>query len=158
LESIAVTRLERLSHAAQIVSAIAVVVSMVYLAEQIRANTRAVNYEAARGLKELQFQIDQWDQDSSHVAMMMRGDSDPASLTPVQWAQYGRRWAHRHSVWAMAYVGLTDGTLQQSEWEGWDRSYSGGGCLPGRIQFWSERREWYSGGFQSHVDSVFAQC
>jgi len=56
-------------------------VSIVYLAEQIRSNTRAVNYEAVRGLKELQFQIDQWDQDSSHVAMMMRGDSDPDAHT-----------------------------------------------------------------------------
>jgi hypothetical protein len=92
------TRLERLSHAAQVVSAIAVLVSIVYLAEQIRSKTRAVSYESARGLKELQFQIDQWDQDSSHVAMMMRGNSDPASLSAVEWTQYARRWANRHSV------------------------------------------------------------
>ena len=152
------TRLERLSHAAQIVGAIAVVVSIVYLAEQIRSNTSAVRYEAARGLKELQFQVDQWDQDSSHVAMMMRGDSDPASLSAVEWIQYARRWANRHSVWAMAHTGSLGGTLQQTEWEGWDRSYSDGACLPGRRQFWTERREWYSAAFQSHVDSLVERC
>jgi REP element-mobilizing transposase RayT len=158
MERIAVTRLERLSHAAQIVSAIAVVVSILYLAEQIRSNTRAVNYEAARGLKELQFQIDAWDRDSSHVAMMMKGDADPAKLTAVEWYQYARRWANRHSVWSMAYSGFADGTLQRAEWEGWDRSYSGTVCLPGRIRFWNERREWYSREFQAHVDSVVVRC
>lgn len=152
------TRLERLSHTAQIVSAIAVVVSIIYLAGQIRSNTRAVNYEAARGLKELQFQTDQWDQDSSHVAMMMRGDTNPASLTAVEWSQYARRWANRHSVWAMAHTGLSEGTLQQNEWEGWDRSYSDGACLPGRRRFWEQRREWYSVDFQAHVDSLIARC
>jgi hypothetical protein len=109
-------------------------------------------------LNELQFQIDQWDQDSSHVAMMMRGDSDPASLSAVEWAQYARRWANRHSVWAMAHTGLLESTLQRSEWEGWDRSYSDGACLPGRRQFWAKRRAWYGGEFQAHVDSVLAQC
>jgi hypothetical protein len=153
-----VTRLERLSHAAQIISAIAVVVSIVYLAEQIRSNTRAVNYEAARGLKELQFQTDQWDQDSAHVAMMMRGDSDPTSLSAVEWTQYARRWANRHSVWAMAHTGLLQGTLLEDEWEGWNSSYSSDACLPGRLQFWHERRSWFSQDFQSHVDSILEQC
>ncbi len=152
------TRLERLSHAAQVISAIAVVVSIVYLAEQVRANTRAVSYEAARGLKELQFQIDQWDRDSSHVALMMRGDSDPSALGPVEWGQYARRWSNRHSVWAMAYAGFAEGTLQRTEWHGWDRSYSSGVCLPGRVRFWEQRRDWYSAGFQSHVDSLMAHC
>lgn len=152
------TRLERLSHAAQIVSAVAVVVSIVYLAEQIRSNTRAVTYEAARGLKELQFQTDQWDQDSSHIAMMIRGDSDPASLSAVEWTQYARRWANRTSVWAMAHTGLLQGTLLEDEWEGWNNSYSSGACLPGRLQFWNERRNWFSTDFQSHVDSILEQC
>jgi hypothetical protein len=55
-------------------------------------------------------------------------------------------------------AGAPNKELLLSEWEGWDRSYSGGACLPGRTQFWSERREWYSGVFQSHVDSVSAHC
>ena len=130
------SRLERLSHAAQVVSAVAVVVSIVCLAEQVRANTRAVEYEAARGLKDLQIQVDQWDQDPAHVEIMIRGDSAPESLDPIEWAQYARRWSNRHSVWSMAYSGFTQGTLGRLDWQGWDSSYRNGLCLPGRRRFW----------------------
>lgn len=151
-------KLERLSHLAQIVSAAAVVVSIVYLAEQVRANTRAVQYEAARGLKDLQIQVDQWDQDPVHVDIMIRGDSAPGDLGPVEWTQYARRWANRYSIWSMAHSGFRQGTLDPLEWEGWDRSYREGVCVPGRRRFWEQRGHWYSGGFRSRVDSLDAAC
>jgi hypothetical protein len=151
-------RIERLSHLAQVVSAIAVVVSIVYLAQQVRANTEAVQYEAARGLRELQLQVDQWDQDPVHVEIMIRGDSDPASLDALEWAQYARRWSNRYSVWSMAQSGRVQGTLRVFEWEGFDRSYRGAVCLPGVRQFWAQRRHWYGGPFQARVDSLDAAC
>jgi len=151
-------RLERLSHIAQVVSAVAVVISIVYLAEQVRANTRAVQYEAARGLKELQIQVDQWDQDPVHVEIMMRGDRAPEALQPVEWVQYARRWANRHSIWSMAYTGFHQGTVGPLEWQGWDSSYREGVCLPGRRRFWEERGHWYSGDFRARLDSLVAAC
>ena len=151
-------RLERLSHLAQVVSAVAVVVSIAYLAEQIRANTRSVQYEAARGLKELQFQVDQWDQDPVHVEVMIRGDSAPETLDRVEWSQYARRWSNRYSIWAMAQTGFEQGTLDPAEWEGWNSSYSDEICGPGRRRFWEQRRDWYSGSFRAMVDSLDATC
>lgn len=151
-------RLERFSHMAQIVSAVAVVISIVYLAEQVRGNTRAVQYEAARGLKDLQIQVDQWDQDPVHVEIMIRGDSAPETLERVEWLQYARRWSNRYSIWSMAHSGFRRGTLDPVEWEGWGGSYGEGVCVPGRRRFWDQRRHWYSGDFRAMVDSLDAGC
>lgn len=117
-----------------------------------------MRYEAARGLKELQIQVDQWDQDPVHVEIMIRGDSAPGTLEPVEWTQYARRWSNRYSIWSMAHSGFRQGTVDPVEWAGWDRSYGAGVCVPGRRRFWEQRRTWYSGDFQARVDSANAAC
>lgn len=50
--------LEKGSHIAQIISAFAVIVSIIYLSQQIRENTVAVSFDINQGLLDLQFQSD----------------------------------------------------------------------------------------------------
>ena len=151
------TRLERASHVAQIVSAVAVIVSIVYLAYQIRENTAAVGFETSRGLVELQFQQDEWDQDPALVELMIRGDSLPDSLSAVEWAQYSRRWALRWNVWSVAHTGFLQGTLSPEIWDGWDRSYSDV-CSLGVRRFRAEHMHWWSEPFQRLVAAHVENC
>ena len=152
------SRLEYASHLAQIISAVAVVVSIVYLAQQVRENTAAVGFETGQGLLELQFQQDAWEQDSAHVELMIRGDSLPTSLSPVEWVQYSRRMSLRFNVWALAHTGFRKGTLDADVWAGWDRSYAGSICGPGAQLFWEERAGWWDEEFQRLVEAHAAHC
>jgi hypothetical protein len=150
--------LERGSHIAQIVSAVAVVVSIIYLAQQIQENTAAVSFETNRGLLELQFQQDAWDQDPVLVELMQRGDTLPESLSSVEWEQYSRRWALRYNVWWLAYSGFSKGTLDPDLWAAWNASYAGSTCLPGAKRVWEYRRHWWSTPFQRMVEEDGASC
>lgn len=152
------SRLERASHIAEIVSAVAVVISIIYLAQQIRANTAAVNFETSRGLLELQFQQDTWDQDLALVELKIRGSSDPDSLSSAQWAQLSRRFALQYNVWALAFTGYQKGTLDLDDWEGWNRSYGGTACMKGYQRFWEERKHWWGEDFQQLVEQHADNC
>ena len=72
--------------------------------------------------------------------MSKLGDTLPESLSSVEWAQYGRRWALRYDVWWLAYNGFTKATLDSDLWAGWNRSYANSICLPGAKRVWEERR------------------
>ena len=152
------SRLERASHVAEIVSAVAVIISIIYLAQQIRENTAAVKFETSQGLLELQFQQDAWDLDLIHVGLKLRGSSDPDSLTATEWAQLSRRYALQYNVWALAFIGYRKGTLDLDDWEGWNRSYAGSICSAGYRRFWKERKHWWTQEFQQLVEGHAAAC
>ena len=152
------SRLERIALFAEIISAVAVVISIVYLAQQIRENTAAVKFDTSQGLLELQFEQDAWDQDLTHVALLQRGTADPESLSDAEWASLSRRYALKYNVWALAYIGYRKGTLDLDDWEGWNRSYAGTICKAGYQRFWEERKHWWTDNFQRIVEGHAAAC
>lgn len=150
------SRLEHASHVAEVVSAIAVVVSILYLAHQIGENTAAIQFETNRGLQELQTAADEWEQDPSFVEVMIRGDSFPDSLSDVEWAQYARHRSQWLNVWSLAYDGYQKGTLDLKQWEAWDGSY--GMCSAGARRVWEENAFWWPDDFREIVDGHIAEC
>jgi hypothetical protein len=150
--------LEKGSHLAQIISAFAVVVSILYLAGQVRDNTTAVNVATSQGLLELGFQKDARFQDSAQVALLLRGDSLPEMLSPVEWDGYSRYQVGAFNIWEHAFFSSRLGTLDPDLWSGWDRSFTGDVCKPGVQRFWNETSGWYSDSFQLHVSEKVAAC
>ena len=156
--SAGMTKLEKASHLAQIISAVAVIISIVYLAQQVRENTVAVSFDINEGLLDLQFQSDFWDKDAAHVAMAIRGTEHPDSLSEVEWWQYRQRVNSVLNVWWLAFLGHEKGIMDDDVWGGWDAGYRRFLCRPGTSRVWDEVSLNWAPSFTAHVEQARSDC
>ena len=152
------TRLEKASHIAQIISALAVVVSIVYLAVQIKENTTAVSFDINQGLLDLQFQSDFWDKDPDHVDVLLRGLASPDSLNEVEQWQTIQRINSIVNVWWLAFLGHEKGIMDNDVWYGWDVGYRDFMCEPLAQWYWEERGFHWAPSFKDHVNQAISEC
>ncbi len=152
------SKLEKGSHLAQIVSAIAVLISILYLAEQVRENTVAVSFEINQGLLDLQFQSDFWDQEAEHVEIALVGIESPDSLSAVEMWQFRQRVNSMYNVWWLAFLGHERGIMDDEVWGGWDAGYSGVVCTPGGARVWEAVSSNWAPSFKAHVEQALSEC
>ena len=150
--------LERGALIAEIVGAVAVVVSIIYLGYQVGENTNAVRVQTSHALLELQFQHAEWSQNLEHVELVLRGTSEPSSLSPAEWKKYGADKTVTFNLWEQAHYGYRHSDLDEEQWASWDRSFASSLCTPGVLLFWQEGQHGWGKPFQSHVNKLVADC
>jgi hypothetical protein len=148
-------RVQLYASIAEIVSAVAVVISLLYVASEFRqAKTlteRDVDHELfERVREENRILIENPDV----AAMVIAAATDPGQLTPVDRLRYLALQHQFFDSWELAWGYHADGVLGDelwSEWDGWfgDRARR----LPPIA--WAGNRENFSGlSFRTHVDRV----
>lgn len=66
---------------------------------------------ASQGLLELSFQNDAPLEDTACFSLVLRGDSPPESLSPIEWTRYARAFAGTYHIWEHAFFSFRFGTL-----------------------------------------------
>lgn len=150
--------LERGALVAEIVGAVAVVISIIYLGYQVGENTSAVRVQTAHALLELQMQRAAWDKDIAHVELVMRGDTDPSSLSPAEWEKYGTDRSGDFNLWEQVHYSYLHGDIDPEQWKSWDRSYVSMLCSPGVLMHWQKSQQGWNDKFQAHVNERIAAC
>lgn len=142
---------------AELVGATGVILSLVYLSVQIRQNTRSVRRASAR-------------QTSEKNAVALRGLADYSDLFSGEFMGLDRlthldpsqrtRLDMIFGMWMQAieqtFADVREGTLE-SEYAAPYRDYVRQlfSC-PGGLQWWSERRAWFTASFQREIDKLIA--
>ena len=149
--------LEKLASIASVVSAIAIVVSVVYASIQIRHNTRAVRATAfqqvVNSFAEISFDIAK---DRSLVELYLRASSEYVTLPEVERAQY--------SLLLLSFLRRAENVVFQStahllrteHWSGIRDSIKTTLKPPGARACWSEIRSRLNPDFRSFVDSLIS--
>ena len=150
--------LERGALFAEIISAIAVVISIVYLGFQVGENTNAVKVQTSHALLDLQVQYAAWNQDLDHADLMLRGLSEPSSLSAAEWRVFVSDKTVAFNLWEQAHYGLQHDDLDEDQWESWDRSFVSSLCSPGIQSFWEEGQHGWNASFQVHVNKHESAC
>jgi len=135
-----IPNLTDLANIAQIIGAVAIVVSLIYVGRELKANTAAVEAASLQSIT-----------NSSSVSMLsvvenadladirMRGDADPEQLTGadrMRYVLYQRQmWLHFQNVWTQWKLGVIDDDV----WGGYERVI----CddlmsTPQRLQWWRD--------------------
>jgi hypothetical protein len=147
--------LERLASLASVISALAVVVSVIYAAIQIRHNTRAVAASAfqqvVNSFAEISFEIAK---DRSLAELYIRGGKDFAGLGEVERAQY--------SLMLLSFLRRAENVLFQStshvltddHWSGIRTSIKTILAPPGARACWSEIEDRLNPQFRAFVASL----
>ena len=149
------TDLQTLANIGEIIGAVTVVVSLVYLAVQIRQSTQAQRTENySRALDRLASMQSSLSQDDEFSLMFSTGVSDTLKLTPRErirftWALYEVFGAFEF----MFHATKTD-AIPEEVWKRWSAAVAWWLTFPGVRTWWNARPTPFTDSFTSFVESL----
>lgn len=143
---------------AEIVGAIAVVVSVIYLAIQVRGNTREAMEAAISSAIDAFNNFDRMiATDADLASILMRGEKSNASLSPVEQRQFDSLMSIEFTVYERWHTDSRRTGLGQ-EHDDLMMFMLGQRLAEGGVsQWWDKNREWFPPSFIAWVDSLQTQ-
>lgn len=156
-------RREQIEYAAlvaEIVGALAVVVSVVYLAVQIADNTKSLQNEGHYNALQLaQRPLELLIADHELAAIVTAGYQDPGALSADEWQRFAMHQVMAFNAWEFLYYAHEAGTIPPNLWAGADAYYANLlGTHAGLAQFWAEYAHIFDDPFRAYVASQFANA
>jgi len=145
--------LEALANLGEFVSALAVVVSLIYLAFQVRQNTvsqRTENY--ARALERIALMQSQLSSDGAFASIIMRGSQDHTRLTTEERAQFSWTFYEMFGAFEFMFLQAEAGALHEDVWNRWSATLAWWISFPGVRAWWAARPTPFSPSFTRHID------
>src|SRR5262249_58975748 len=145
--------LNDLANIGQVVGAIAVVVSLIYVALQIRQNTNAVRSATAQTVHE---HFAKWyhlvaaDDELSQI--VANGLRDYESLSEKQRVRFIAAFMAFLSYSQNAFLKWREGLLASPLWLGWELVIMNLVCAPGGKAFWKDRAYMFGDEFRCYID------
>jgi hypothetical protein len=146
--------LESLANLGDFISAVVVVVSLVYLAHQVRQNTESLRTENyARVLERVANMQARLSSDAVFAELIARGAVDPARLTAGERVQFTWTFYEMFGAFEFMLHQTTSKALPEEVWLRWSETLSWWLSLPGVRAWWSARPAPFSASFTSYVDN-----
>lgn len=153
-------RLETCARVAEIAGAIAVVVSVIYLAVQINDNTKLLRSQAhfnAINLGQRPLELMVQNQDLADV--VIKCDSDPGAVSAANWLRCGNYYFMQFNAWEYFYYQRGDEAIPIELWNGADAYYrSMVATNAGFGRSWTEIEDTYDEPFRSYVTEEFRKA
>ena len=149
------TNLESLASLGEIVGAIAVVVSLLYLAVQVRQNTRAQRLEnASRILDRTASMQGALSRDPAMSVLFSKGVSDTSKLTPQERIQF--TWAMYEFFGALEFmfIAAKENSIPEEIWQRWSAAAAWWLTFPGVQAWWEVRPIPFAEGFSTYIESL----
>src|SRR5262245_868299 len=145
--------LDDLANLGQVIGAIAVVISLIYVALQIRQNTNAVRSATAQAVHE---HFAKWYHlvaaDDELAKIVASGLRDYASLSEHERVRFVAAFMSFLSYSQNAFLKWRDGLLASPLWLGWELVIMNLVCAPGGKAFWKDRAYMFGDEFRRYID------
>ena len=141
---------------AEIVSAVAVVLSLIYVGSEIRQNTLAAQDGSHLSSLVLGHDLESKLWDPEFADTYDAGLRDYSTLRGPQKRQFDSFVSQNINVWEYAFYARDRGVMVDELWEGWDRYHRSEFRQDSWQQVWRSRREGFGGSFQAYVDGLLA--
>ena len=141
---------------AEIVGAIAVVVSLVYVGVGIRQNTEVVQVANHQALVAMDMEKNASLRDQEFAAIYVLAREDYEQLSKFQRSQYESFIADTLNMWEFAYITYSNDAMDETIWTGWDGFYRTELSAEPFQKFWDGGRENFSPKFRTYVDSILS--
>lgn len=146
--------LETLANLGEFISAVGVVLSLVYLAFQVRQNTQSLRTENyARALDRVAAMQARLSADPDLAAVFGRGVADAGALTAQQRIQFAWAFYEMFGAFEFMYHQSHAGALQDEVWERWAATLSWWISLPGVQAWWRAKPAPFSASFSAFVEA-----
>ena len=143
---------------AEIIGAIAVVLSLLYVGYQVKQNTNAVRSSVHQALiNHVAATEGLVLTDGTLAELIVKGTNDPSSLSPSERLRLEKYITLEFVNWENAYLNWRMGLLDEKGWRVWDRSNYPGPDLQSYFNFWTQNRDWFDDSFVQHVDAIYRE-
>ncbi len=150
--------LNDLGNIGEFVGAVAVVVSLLYLAIQIRQNTRSLRAQAHQSITSHIAELNRTIVESAEVASIMeQGLADPLQLSAADRRRFNAYNSARFRHYDNLFYQYRAGTLEESQWRGFDNLLRFHFEQPGIERWWQENTPYYSDEFVGYVSHIQAE-
>ncbi len=142
-----------LANLAEIFGTAAIVVSLIYVAVQIRQNTRATRLSTAQNVfHDLRESTAMIANDAEMAQLHLKGMVDDESLSPVERYRFYTYLNNAFRVYENAFYQNQEGALDAYVWEGVVANMLLGKDTSGYQAFWRDRKQIFSEKFQNFID------
>ena len=149
--------IEQLGNIGELIGAVATVATLLYLALQIRANTRATKAEARRANRSAHFASFAEIVASDEVAQIYeKGLQDRSSLTSTERLRFDYMFSRHLGETQLLYEEEDDGFVSPEVVEIEFRTLIPMVSSPGGRAYWTEWRKSYLPGFRERIDRAIA--
>ena len=149
--------LETLANLGEFISAVAVVLSLVYLAFQVRQNTQSLRTENyARALDRVAVLQARLSADPDLAAVFGRGLLDTSALTLGQRIQFTWAFYEMFGAFEFMYHQSQAGALEDEVWERWSATLAWWISLPGVQSWWRAKPAPFSSSFSAFVEACLS--
>lgn len=146
--------LETLANPGEFIGAVAVVLSLAYLAFQVRQNTQSLRTENyARALDRVAAMQARLAADPESSSVIGRGVLDSASLSPEQRIQFTWAFYEMFGAFEFMYDQARAGALPAHVWERWSATLSWWISLPGVQSWWRAKPTPFNASFVAFVET-----
>jgi len=146
--------LEQAYYIAELVTALAVVISLIYVGIQIRQNTHAIKLNSAQNLShELRESLALLVSDAELSDIHLRAMRDVGCLAAVEKFRFYMFLNNVFRVYESAHYQKMQGTVDPSVWAGIHGNINATKSTSGYQAFWRDRKNIYSREFQAFYDN-----
>jgi hypothetical protein len=146
--------LSYVANLAEIFGTVAIVVSLIYVAVQIRQNTRATRLSTAQNVfHDLRESTATIANDMELAEIHLKGMASAESLTPIERYRFYTYSNYAFRGYENAYYQNQEGALDAHVWEGVVANMLLGKDTSGYQAFWRDRKQIFSEKFQAFYDN-----
>jgi len=141
---------------AEILGAFGVILSVLYLAIQIRKDARARVADTSHAITARAGAVQQiLSENRELAAIFSKGLSgDLEGLDTTDRTQFGAFLSVVTRSYEDGYYQYHQGLIEEKLWLAWARSMTDVVCTPGYVAYWRSRKHWYSEDFQTFVEDL----
>ncbi len=141
---------------AELIAAIGVIVSVVYLAIQVRGGNHQIRQQATNDMLTMMHSpIEQMISNAELSEIIRLGNTDPDSLSEADWFRYSFWWLLQFDTYEYLHDACQRGTMDDTHWTGTDASFRNAFKIwPGSRRAWQDWSHVYSGAFQTYVATI----
>lgn len=148
-------QLESLANLGEIIGAIAVVVSLIYLAVQVRQNTRAQRTENfSRALDRVAAMQANLSQDSETAVIFSKGVMNTSDLEPRERIQFTWAMYELFGTFEFMFLASKADAIPEEVWQRWSSAVAWWLTFPGVQTWWRVRPIPFTDSFTSYVESL----
>lgn len=142
---------------AEIIAAVAVIISLVFVVQSINQNTAAVQSTNDNFIYELQYARTREIVSSPEMAEIYLKIRRGEELTDIEQERFYWDKIQELSLWELGFNRNRDGLYDTELWESWNLYYETEFISQFPRERWEESRNFYMKDFQDHVDAAYAK-
>jgi len=148
--------LDSAAKASEVIGAVAVVIGLLFVGLEIRANTVAQQFSATQTLvSEYNAAISSIN-DREFVCIFIQAGNDFESLSQSDKIRFSILMQPVFRTFEQLHYSDLKGTIDINVYSGFRQQYAAMMQLPGNQQYWAARRHWFGGAFQAYTDQIIA--